>query len=264
MTSELLTEEQVLTKEAAEPLTPHWVDQEAQAEKAARSHEAGAVWIVQRPMLAKRMVRGILWPSRRAGFLILLGSPPPAMLPALEQRFRRVVYADKAGGFLPREELKAVLKSADRRDRFVGGMVDEETKIATLWRGDLTSLVVPLAAFAPTASGVRPDWKRFAVTDYGHTLRFGPYEAAADAVLYEFDLDFRRRVNKTRIATERTLGASIRRLRMQRQKTRQDFPGLDPKTLARIERGEVEKPHAETLRLIADRLGVKVEELASF
>jgi hypothetical protein len=255
---------QVLATDSAEPLTPHWVEKGSQAQKAARSHDTQAVWIIHEATLARQLVRLTSWPSRKIGFLILIGSPLPAVLPALERRFMRVVYAAKVANLLPLEELKAVLKSPDRKDRFVGGMADAEARIVTLWRGDLTSLVVPFSAFTPTANGVQPDWNRFTVTDYGHTLRFGTYEAAADAVLYEYDPDFRRRLNKTRIATEETLGASIRRLRMQRQLTRHDFPGLDPKTLARIERSEVGKPRTETQRLIAERLGVAVEELGSF
>jgi hypothetical protein len=186
------------------------------------------------------------------------------MIPALERRFLRVVYVVRTDGCLPREMLRETLQSLDRKDRFVGGMVDKKAGIVTLWRGDLTSLVVPFSAFAPTANGIRPDWDRFTVTDYGHTLRFGSYEAAADAVLYEYDPAFRRRLNRHRIATERGLGASIRRLRMQRRLTRHDFPGIAPKTIARIEVGIVAKPHAGTLQAIAGRLGVRPEELTGY
>ena len=249
---------------AVQPLFPHWIDQDSQARSAARSEDASAVWIIHKAGLAKEVVRGISWPSRRAGFLMLTGGPRAEVLPALERRFERVVYAATAGNFLPREELKVVLKSVDRKNRFIGGMVDAEAGIVTLWRGDLTSFVVPLSVFAPAAIGPRPDFKRFAVTDFGHTLRFGTYEAAANAVLYEYDPEFRRQLNKHRVATEQTLGASIRRLRMQRRLTRRDFLGLDPKTLARIERGEIERPHVDTLRTIARRLGVSVDELGGF
>jgi hypothetical protein len=142
--------------------------------------------------------------------------------------------------------------------------VDKEARIVTLWRGDLTSLVVPFRAFAPTANDIVPNWDQFTVTDYGHTLRFGGYEAAADAVLYEYDPEFRRRLKKARIASERTLGASIRRLRMQRQLTQHDFPGVPAKTLARIERGEVANAHSDTLEAIAKQLGVSVEALPTY
>ena len=264
MTTELLSNAQPETAEGHEPLAVYWIEQEAQAQKAARSDDGKAVWVVRKAKLANRMVRGISWPSRKAGFLVLVGSPRPEVIPALERRFARVVFAADPDDFLPRRELEAVLKSPQRRDRFIGGMVDKQARIVTLWRGDLTPFIVPFSAFAPTSNGIAPDWDRFTVTDYGHTLRFGEYEAAGDAVLYEYDPEFRRHLNKTRLATEQTLGASIRRLRKQRQLTRLDFPGVDPKTLARIERGEVTKPHADTLRTIAKRLRVPPDELGSF
>jgi Helix-turn-helix domain len=264
MTTELLSDARSGTTEGPEPLTVYWVEQEAQAQKAARSDDGNAVWVVRKSTLANRVVRGISWPSRKAGFLLLIGSPRAEVIPALERRFARVVFAADPGDFLPRHELEAVLKSPQRRDRFIGGMVDKQAQIVTLWRGDLTPFIVPFSAFAATSNGLAPDWDRFTVTDYGHTLRFGDYEAAADAVLYEYDPEFRRRLNKSRLATEQTLGASIRRLRKQRQLTRRNFPGLDPKTLARIERGEVTKPHADTLRTIARRLRVPPDELGSF
>jgi hypothetical protein len=246
------------------PLVPRWVEQAAEAHKAAHSEDAQAVWIIRNSQLANQMLREVSWSIRRAGCLLLIGSARPGILPALMRRFERVVYSVNGGGFLPRKELDAALKATDRKDRFIGGMVDKQTRTAVLWRGDLTPMVVPFSAFAPTAHGIRPNWNRFAVTDYGHTLKFGVYEAAADAVLYEYDPEFRRRLNKNRVANQQTLGASIRRLRKQRQLTRHDFPGIDPKTLARIERAEVAKPRAETLRSLAQRLGVSPEELGSF
>ena len=63
------------------------------------------------------------------------------------------------------------------------------------------------------------------------------------------------------IREERTLGASIRRRRLARGVGRDEFPGLDEKTLASIERGEVRRPQRGTLDVIATRLGVRVEEL---
>ncbi|HZK81399.1 MAG TPA: helix-turn-helix transcriptional regulator [Humisphaera sp.] len=264
MTTDLLIDDEIQSANGAEPLALHCVEENAQAAKAARSDDPNAVWIVRTAKLANRVVQNISWPSRRAGFLVWIGNPRPAVLPALERRFVRVVFAAKSNGFLPKEELKAVLKSPNRRDRFVGGMIDKESQIVTLWRGDLTSCVAPFSAFPPTPSGNKPDWDRFKVTDYGNTLNFGDYESAADAVLYEYDANFRRRLNKISLDTDSTLGASIRRLRKQRRLTRNDFSPLDPKTLGRIERGEVVNPHANTLDLIANRLGVSAHELDSF
>jgi hypothetical protein len=256
-------EEERVSARGLVPLTPRWITQSAQAEQAATSEDAEAVWIICKANLADRMVRRISWPSHRVGYLVVIGPPRPEALPALEGRFMRVAFVN-LGGVLPKEELATVLKAPDRCDRFVGGIVDEETKIATLWRGTFEPLVVPFSAFPPTANGIKPTWDKFTVADFGHTLRFGDYEAATDSILYDYDPEFRRRQNKLRRATEQTLGASIRRLRQQRQLTRNDFEGLDPKTLARIERSEVKKPHQDTLRLIAGRLGVKPEDLVSY
>lgn len=263
MAIELLTPDRRKTRASSEPLAAHWIEADAQATKAARSSDPQAVWIVKKADLANRVVRDMLWPIRKAGYLVWIGNPRPQVLPALERRYVRIVFAGSTGAFLPKMELAAVLKSSYRRDRFVGGMVDQDAQIVTLWRGDLTSCVVPFSVFKP-ASGLQPDWSRFKVMDYGNTLQFGRYESAADAVLYECDPDFRRRLNKARLATEQTLGASIRRLRKQRRLTRNDFHGIDPKTLSRIERGKVAKPHSETLALISKRLGVLPEELRGF
>lgn len=263
MVSKSLVEPANISPDRPLPLRPQWVEQIAQAEQAATSEDAKAVWIIRKAGLTNRVVQQISWPSRRIGFLVLIGTPRPGLLPALEGRFLRVAFVN-LGGVLPKHELEAVLKSPERRDRFIGGIVDEDTRIVTLWRGNFEAMVVPFRSFPATANNVRPDWKRFSVADYGHTLRFGDYEAATDSILYDFDSDFRRRHNKLRKASERNLGASIRRLRNQRQLTRNDFPGLDPKTLARIERNEVRKPQRDTLQSIAERLGVEVTELGSY
>ncbi len=49
-----------------------------------------------------------------------------------------------------------------------------------------------------------------------------------------------------------------------RQLTRDEFPGIEPKTLARIERGEVRRPRPDTLNRIARRLAVAPADLGSF
>ena len=51
------------------------------------------------------------------------------------------------------------------------------------------------------------------------------------------------------------------RLRKQRGLKRTDFAPVSPKEIARIERNEIEKPHAKTLEAIANRLGVRPEEI---
>jgi len=109
-----------------------------------------------------------------------------------------------------------------------------------------------------------PDFAKFAVTDYGQTVRLGDYEASADAILYEFDEDYRIRVKKRSLENDQSIGGSIRRLRLQKGLRQSDFPGITSKEIARIERGKVKKPHRETLQRIADRTGVPVDQIQSY
>jgi len=98
----------------------------------------------------------------------------------------------------------------------------------------------------------------------GRTISLGEYEAAFDAVLYEYDANNRRKLKRRRHRTDRSFGASLRRLRKQRKLRRSDFPGVSDRAIARIERGEVEKPHQSTLEAIASALGVPVDEISNY
>jgi hypothetical protein len=114
---------------------------------------------------------------------------------------------------------------------------------------------------APPANA--PEAGRFEVADHGRTLRFGDYEAALDAVLYEKDPAYRRRLKRHRLEQDESLGGSLRRLRLQRGLRLADF-GPWEKAVARIERGEVSSPRTRTLNAIADRLRVPPEQIREF
>jgi DNA-binding Xre family transcriptional regulator len=109
-----------------------------------------------------------------------------------------------------------------------------------------------------------PDPADAEITDWGHTLRMGEYEAAADAILYEFDADFRKRAKARRVEQDDSLGGALRRLRLARGLSRGNFPGISEKEIARIERGEVRKPHSRTLERIAKVLRVKPDEIKTY
>src|SRR5262249_44807790 len=149
-------------------------------------------------------------------------------------------------------------------DRFIGGSVDPKAKTLTLLRGDIGVVVAPFSLFPKSGDGTAPDFARLRLMDYGRTVALGDYEASADAILYELDPDYRRRLKKQRRQTERTFGAALRRLRKQRRLKRNDFAPVSAKEIARIERNEVGKPHAKTLEAIADRLGVRPEEIDGY
>ena len=164
------------------------------------------------------------------------------------------------------EELLDVLSApqSEAAALFIAAVADTQSQTLALTRGNLKTITVPFSLFQPSGDGVQPDFSRLSLTDYGHTVRLGDYEAAFDAILYEAGPEYRRKTRKKLLAEEKTFGASLRRLRIQKGLSRSDFAPLSSKTLARIERSEVEKPHGETLRTITDRLGVEAEEIESY
>lgn len=189
--------------------------------------------------------------------------PMASSLPSLAEQFDPLAYAAREN-CLPWKELQHALQAPNRGDLVVAGLVDEKLRTVTLWRGNLRPLVLPWSAFRSTGPGPKPDFGRFRVVDHGQTVCLGAFEAATDALLYEFDPDFRRRTQARLAATERGLGPSLRRLRKQRGLAQSDFAPLAARTVARIELGQVTRVQAGTLKRLADKLGVAPEELDSF
>lgn len=158
--------------------------------------------------------------------------------------------------FLPPEEIAEVLMDKNACDFCIGGFVLPNLELVKLFRGDLSSILIPLATFTDNPRGAALDIRDFEVIDFGQSLRFGEYEAAFGAVLYEVDSDYRKRIHSQRLAEDKSFGAALRRLRKQKGLKRSDFPGLNEKTIARIERGEVNAPQQETLDSLGKALGV--------
>src|SRR5262249_10970839 len=149
--------------------------------------------------------------GRGRAHLITLAPPRSESIPALLGLFNAVFGLVDGFQWLPKEELVEVIARHDASDRFIGGSVDPKTKSLTLLRGDIEAVVAPLAIFEKSGDGTTPDFTRLRLTDYGRTIALGDYEVAADAILYELDPDFRRRLKKQRRQNERTFGASLLR-----------------------------------------------------
>lgn len=177
---------------------------------------------------------------------------------------RRIAFKTD-GGFISPAELVEVLEADNSAELFIGGNVDSATETLTFWRGDLKALTVPFSAFEPSGDGTLPDFGRLSIIDSGQTVRLGDYEAAVDAILYEYDPEYRRRIAKQRLQEDRSFGAALRRLRKQRGLRREDFePEISAKTIARIEQGKVQRIHKKTLEALANRLAVDPQEIATF
>jgi hypothetical protein len=203
-------------------------------------------------------------PDFRGSHLITLSVPRSESIPALLGLFHPVFGLVEGFQWLPKAELVEVIMRGDAADRFIGGCVDLKAKTLTLLRGGMQAVVAPFSIFAKSGDGTAPDFGRLRLSDYGRTVALGDYEASADAILYELDPDYRRRLKKQRRQSERTFGASLMRLRKQRRLKRIDFAPVSSKEIARIERNEVGKPHAKTLEVIARKLDVHPEEIESF
>ncbi len=164
---------------------------------------------------------------------------------------------------MPSTELIEILEAPNAEDLFIGGVVDADDGQLVLFRGNFNRVVVPLRWFRRRKGGPTPDPTDFEVIDGGQTVRLGDYEAAASAILYDVDPAARRRMKAAERRGDDSLGGALRRLRLERGLRREEFGALSAKTIARIERGEVQ-PRAETLRVIARRLGVKPGEVQSY
>jgi DNA-binding Xre family transcriptional regulator len=199
----------------------------------------------------------------RATRLLAIDPVGPDRAESLRASFERVV-ASPGYRFLATSDMLAAMTAENAVDRLVGVLVSHETAELVLVRGDASTMAVPFAWFHPSPTGVAPDFDDVEVVDFGIGLRLGSYEAAVEAILYELDRDFRARERQRRIEMDPTFGAALRRLRIQKGVARSGFPGISEKEIARIERGEVSRPHAATLRAIADRLGVAPADIVTF
>jgi len=168
--------------------------------------------------------------------------------------------------FLLREEIRAILADDRRADLVISGRLDPISQTLTVLRGSGETLSVPLAAFKPSGNGVVPDFTQFRITDYGHTIQFGAYEATVEALLYECDAAYRQRLRGARPAAEQTFGAALRRLRKQRGLRREDFPPLHAEMITRIEHGDLshEMLPVSAWQILAQTLGVAPEDIETF
>ena len=217
-----------------------------------------SLWISYEQDLTEALLRSLSWPAPPLGTAVLIHAMKPETIVVLTNCFSRFAFATD-DSFLPPNEIAEVLVADNRPDLFIGGSIDHSTNTVTLWRGNLEPITVPFSAFAKSRDGIEPDFKTFSILDYGQTIRLGKYEAATNAILYEFDSEYRRRTSKERLASERTLGASIRRLRKQRGLKREDFEPVASKTLARIEQGKVKSVRGKTIAPHCEGLGCEAK-----
>ena len=245
-------------------LDPHIVSSKSEVRDWVARATRDSLWISYAHDLTEALVKDASAAQPTLGLGLFIHSVDVKTIPALTSCFRRIAFTTD-GGFLPAGELVEALEAANRPDLFIGGNLDGRTETITFWRGDLKPLTVPFSAFKKSGDGTAPDFNKFSVIDCGQTVRLGNYEAAVDAVLYEYDPEYRRRISKRRWQQDRTFGASLRRLRKQRGLRREDFePDVSAKTVARIEQNKVKRIQQRTLNALAKRLSVDPKEITTF
>ncbi|MFO0867343.1 MAG: helix-turn-helix transcriptional regulator [Pirellulales bacterium] len=223
-----------------------------------------SVWVSYASDLTAALVKSASITPSTLGMGVFIHSLDMKTIPVLTSLFRRIAFAVD-GGFIPAEELAEVLKTENRANLLIGGFVNNATQTITLWRGNLESITVPFSAFEKSGNGTEPDFNAFSVIDCGQTVKLGDYEAAVDALLYEFDPEYRRAMSKKRLQEDRSFGAALRRLRKQRGLRREDFePDVAAKTVARIEQGKVTRIQKSTLESLAKHLSVEPQEIDNF
>jgi len=230
---------------------------------ACSKHRHGAVWIAPRANLFGLFLGGPSVRTKDQRLLVLEGLREQQYA-FLRTMFRVIVPMDQEVRRLPREELLEVVAMPNRDELFIAGAVDVGDGVVTLYRGNLEPLVVPLDWFKASGTGVRPDPADFEVTDFGHAVRFGDYEASTHAILYAHDPKYRTRAKARLLEQDKSFGGALRRLRILKRLSLSEFPGVTEKEVARIEKGAVKKPHADTMAILAKRLGVKPEEISTY
>jgi hypothetical protein len=245
------------------PLKPETPSSPEEVRSAFEKHRQGAIWVAKKSPLLKSLTSvGPGYGARQR--LLLLVEAAKGEREFLDALFKRVVAPDDGVQLVKADDLAEILAGPDRRNFFIGGAVTPAFKSLVLYRGNLEPVVVAWSWFRSRPNGPKPDFAEFEVIDAGQTLRLGAYEAATEAILYDFDVDFRREHRKQRAQDDLSFGGSLRRLRLQRGLRRNEFPGLSAKEIARLERSEVKKPHPETLAVLAGRLGVKPDDIATY
>jgi Helix-turn-helix len=222
----------------------------------------------------------VLWIADHSEQVVMLAAEPPVLVTNnrllvlnkprrperdLLQIVFRIVLAPEKGVYLPDlDEMKEILAAPNREDLLIGGAADAVNEIVLLYRGNLQPVIVPFAWFGRRGAAPVPDFRDLEITDHGQTLRLGAYEASTDAILYAYDPVYRRAAKERLVEQDSSFGGALRRLRLLKGVARSDFPGLSEKQIARIERGEIRKPHGTTMAAIAERLGVDPSEISSY
>ena len=208
----------------------------------------------------RALARGGCESRRQVGTLLVPFCPSVELLAALGRCFRRVIYFAAESRWCPDQALCQWVQQADRQVA-LGFVYDSPSRLLTLVCADLSILTVPLSDISADAeqnSNIVPG-----LSDQGRTIVLPESRHPLLEIIEKYDPGFRRARRRGLWAQSVNPGERIRHLRLASHLRREDIPGVDIKTIARIERGEIRTPQKETLRLIAAALQIPLAELQS-
>ena len=273
----------MLMKDHSETTTAssHLAAQQSSADKAAaRQREGIRMLFVQDEKQAMEAMKTISWShvvlpansavlesiahygcqtKRQIASLVVPFLPRLELLSVLQRCFRRVVFFSEKYAWCSGKQLCDILQEANSSCA-IGLLFDEPTQMLALVRADLSVIALHLSDISPNAAGqttVSPP----ILTDEGNVLVLSDGPHKVREILEKFDATFRRISRRSQWASSTTPGQRIRHWRLTRRMRREDIPGLDVKTMGRIERGDIRTPQKETLRLIATALQIPLSAL---
>lgn len=145
-----------------------------------------ALWVAPTAGSLERL--GTLRGGRRGDQRVLVLVPVDMLgLEALHTLFTYVVCRQPGRPFLRLRQIAAVLAEPQPDEYFISGLVDVATHSLVLYRGDLSSVIVPISWFQNPHSPAVADPSKFRIVDWGHSIALGNFEAPSDAILYDFD-----------------------------------------------------------------------------
>ena len=206
------------------------------------------------------VAQAVVSSPRKAGVLVIPWLPRAEIFPVLLRGFHRILSLKKTA-FTDHAQRLCEVISAGEPGRLLGIVPDIMLAAVTLFRADLSALCVPGTWFEHGEEKGLADINSLELEQDGAIVRLGSRRWPAQQVIAAFDANFRRSLRRLELAQRDTLGGLIRRMRKERRLGRAEFPGIDAKTIARIERDEIRRPQGETLRLIAQTLGLPLEQL---
>lgn len=177
--------------------------------------------------------------------------------------FDPVIVISENHVLIPTNELVEVLKTSHPEDYCIAINVNSDAKLVTFIRGDMDTITLPFKTIKEWSKKEKVKFDEPLIDDYGQTVYLGDFDMAFDAILYEYDKNYRKRLLKKRREEDKSFGACFRRLRLQKGMSQEDFQEvISARQLGRIEsEGETKEVTKEKLSQV---VGVPIDEILTY